>query len=142
MRRAAASRGDAGQPARAAADGVSLLIDAAGAGHHARRRRDQPRVGRDLSIIAHDDVLPHLLAENFAPPLTVTRLPIRDAGPILAQMMVARMAGTPARDLQRTDKVDLIVRGSTGPVPKWGNRMVALEMAGDAGPVLGISRLR
>ena len=29
-------------------------------------------VGRDLSIIAHDDVLPHLLAENFAPPLTVT----------------------------------------------------------------------
>ena len=45
---------------------------------------------------------------------------IRDAGPILAQMMVARMAGTPARDLQRTDKVDLIVRGSTGPVPKWG----------------------
>ena len=77
-------------------------------------------VGRDVSIIAHDDVLPDLLAENFAPPLTVTRLPIRDAGPILAQMMVARMAGTPVRDLQRTDKVDLIVRGSTGPVPKWG----------------------
>jgi LacI family transcriptional regulator len=78
------------------------------------------RIGDDISIIAHDDVLPHLLAENFAPPLTVTRQPIRDAGPILARMMMARMAGTPVRELQRTDKVDLIVRGSTGPVPKWG----------------------
>jgi LacI family transcriptional regulator len=78
------------------------------------------KVGDDLSIISHDDVLPHLLAENFAPALTVTRLPIRDAGPILARMMVARMAGTPPRELQRTDKVDLIVRGSTGPVPKSG----------------------
>jgi LacI family transcriptional regulator len=78
------------------------------------------KVGEDVSIIAHDDVLPHLLAENFAPPLTVTRLPIRDAGPILAAMMMARLAGAPASGLQRTDKVDLIVRGSTGPAPKWG----------------------
>ncbi len=77
-------------------------------------------IGSDLSIIAHDDVLPHLLAENFAPPLTVTRLPIRDAGPVLAQMLVKRMAGVPPEQLQRTDKVDLIVRGSTGPAPKGG----------------------
>jgi hypothetical protein len=34
--------------------------------------------------------------------------------------MVERMAGTPARELQRTDKVDLIVRGSTGPAPHQG----------------------
>jgi LacI family transcriptional regulator len=80
------------------------------------------RVGEDISIISHDDVLPHLLAENFAPPLTVTRLPIRDAGPILAKMMMARMAGTPIEELQRTDKVDLIVRGSTGPAPKGGGQ--------------------
>jgi LacI family transcriptional regulator len=78
------------------------------------------KVGEDVSIIAHDDVLPHLLAENFAPPLTVTRQPIRDAGPILARMMIARLAGTPAWELQRTDKVDLIVRGSTGPAPQSG----------------------
>ena len=78
------------------------------------------KVGSDISIISHDDVLPHLRAENFAPPLTVTRLPIRDAGPILARMMVERMAGEPAKQLQRTDKVDLIVRGSTGPAPHQG----------------------
>lgn len=78
------------------------------------------KVGSDISIISHDDVLPHLRAENFAPPLTVTRLPIRDAGPILAHMMMERMAGAPARELQRTDRVDLIVRGSTGPAPHQG----------------------
>ena len=37
-------------------------------------------VGKDISIIAHDDVLPHMRAEHFSPALTVTRAPIRDAG--------------------------------------------------------------
>ncbi|MEO6014214.1 MAG: substrate-binding domain-containing protein [Devosia sp.] len=78
------------------------------------------KIGEDISIISHDDVLPHLRAENFAPPLTVTRQPIRDAGPVLAQMMIARLAGTPALELQRIDKVDLIVRASTGAAPKSG----------------------
>ena len=77
-------------------------------------------VGQDISIISHDDVLPHLRAENFAPPLSVTRAPIRDAGPALAAMIVARMSGTPAEKLQKTDKVDLIVRASTGAAPKTG----------------------
>jgi LacI family transcriptional regulator len=78
------------------------------------------QIGRDISIISHDDVLPHLLAENFGPPLTVTRSPMRDAAPILARMMIARLAGTPENQLQRTDKVDLIVRASTGPAPRTG----------------------
>ena len=77
-------------------------------------------VGRDVSIISHDDVLPHLRAENFAPPLSVPRAPIRDAGPVLAAMIVARMRGTPPEKLQKTDKVDLIVRASTGAAPKAG----------------------
>ena len=77
-------------------------------------------VGRDVSIISHDDVLPHLRSENFAPPLSVTRAPIRDAGPVLAAMIVERIQGTPAAKLQRTDKVDLIVRASTGAAPFAG----------------------
>jgi LacI family transcriptional regulator len=77
-------------------------------------------VGRDVSIISHDDVLPHLRSENFAPPLTVTRAPIRDAGPVLAAMIVERMRGTAVEKLQRTDKVDLIVRASTGAAPSEG----------------------
>ncbi len=78
------------------------------------------RIGADISIIAHDDVLPHLRSEHFSPPLTVTRSPIRDAGTALAEMIVERIAGVDPAKLQRTVSVDLIARSSTGPVPKWG----------------------
>jgi LacI family transcriptional regulator len=78
------------------------------------------QVGSDISIIAHDDVLPHLRSEHFAPRLTVTRSPIRDAGTALAEMMVLRIAGTDPRELQRIVAADLIVRGSTGLAPNSG----------------------
>jgi LacI family transcriptional regulator len=78
------------------------------------------QVGTDVSIIAHDDVLPHLRSENFAPPLTVTRSPIRDAGAALAEMIVARIGGSDPLTLQRIVKADLIVRASTGAAPNAG----------------------
>lgn len=79
------------------------------------------RVGSDLSIIAHDDVLPHLRSEHFTPALTVTRSPIRDAGTALAEMIVARIGGADPRSLQRIVKADLIVRASTGAAPAGGS---------------------
>lgn len=78
------------------------------------------RIGTDISIIAHDDVLPHLRSEHFSPALTVTRSPIRDAGTALAEMIVARIAGADPLKLQRVASVDLIARSSTGPAPKSG----------------------
>lgn len=78
------------------------------------------RIGSDISIIAHDDVLPHLRSEHFSPALTVTRSPIRDAGTALAEMIVARIGGVDPLKLQRIVSVDLIARSSTGPVPKSG----------------------
>jgi LacI family transcriptional regulator len=78
------------------------------------------QVGSDISIIAHDDVLPHLRSEHFTPALTVTRSPIRDAGTALAEMMVARIGGADARKLQKIVSADLIVRNSTGVAPKSG----------------------
>jgi LacI family transcriptional regulator len=78
------------------------------------------QVGTDLSIIAHDDVLPHLRSEHFSPALTVTRSPIRDAGTALAEMIAARIGGADPRSLQRIVTADLIVRASTGAVPKSG----------------------
>lgn len=78
------------------------------------------RIGTDISIIAHDDVLPHLRSEHFSPALTVTRSPIRDAGTALAEMMVERIGGADPMKLQRIVSVDLIARGSTGPAPKTG----------------------
>ena len=74
-------------------------------------------VGKDVSVIAHDDVLPHMRTEHFAVPLTVTRTPIRDASEHLAVMIVEVIAGTDPRTLQETEAVDLVVRQSTGAVP-------------------------
>lgn len=80
------------------------------------------KIGSDVSIIAHDDVLPHLRSEHFSPALTVTRSPIRDAGTALAEMMVARIAGADPMKLQTIVSVDLIARSSTGPAPKSGEQ--------------------
>lgn len=74
-------------------------------------------IGRDISIIAHDDVLPHLRAEHFNTPLTVTRAPIRDAGSALSHMIIALIGGSEPKSLQHIAPVDLIVRGSTGAAP-------------------------
>ncbi len=76
--------------------------------------------GRDISIIGHDDVLPHFRSEHFAIPLTVTRAPIRDAGTRLAEMMGAVLEGKNPAVLQYTQKTDLIVRASTGAAPQGG----------------------
>jgi LacI family transcriptional regulator len=80
------------------------------------------QVPADVSIIAHDDVLPHLRSEHFTPALTVTRSPIRDAGTALAEMIVARVGGADPKSLQRIVPADLIVRASTGAAPKLGGR--------------------
>lgn len=79
------------------------------------------QVPADISIIAHDDVLPHLRSEHFTPPLTVTRSPIRDAGTALAEMMVEVIGGADPKGLQRIVSADLIVRGSTAAAKTGGD---------------------
>ena len=72
----------------------------------------------DLSIIAHDDVVPQLRASHLNPALTVTRAPLKDAYAPLATHLIALIDGTPARDLQTYLTAEFIVRDSTGPVPE------------------------
>ena len=79
-------------------------------------------IGTDISIIAHDDVLPHLRSEHFSTPLTVTRIPIREAGLALADMIHRRIGGAEPKSLQKTANVDLIVRNSTGAAPQEGEQ--------------------
>ncbi len=74
-------------------------------------------IGRDISIISHDDGLSSMKTENFSVPLTVTRSPIRDAGIELAAMLRAIVTGRQTAPVQRIVPVDLIVRGSTAPAP-------------------------
>lgn len=77
-------------------------------------------VGRDVSVVAHDDVLPHMRSEHFPTPLTVTRSPIRDASVHIADMISQIIAGRDAKSLQIVASVDLIVRSSTARVPPKG----------------------
>lgn len=77
-------------------------------------------LGRDVSIIAHDDGLPAVRADLIGLPLTTTYSPIRPAGARLAEMLLALIAGTPAEELREVWPVELILRASTGPAPAAG----------------------
>lgn len=74
------------------------------------------QLGRDVSLIAHDDVFPYLKAENFSTPLTTTRSSIRQAGIRIAERLIGEVAGIVASPQQEIWKAELIVRASTGPV--------------------------
>lgn len=70
----------------------------------------------DISIIAHDDALPDTRAISFAPPLTVTRAPLRDSSAPLADILVRRIQGDPLSELQVMVPDQFIERQSTGPL--------------------------
>lgn len=84
-----------------------------------RAARDQGlTVGRDISIVAHDDGLPFLRAETLDPPLAATVSPIRSGGLRIAELLLARIEGTPAQDLQEVWPAELVFRSSVGPCRK------------------------
>ena len=70
-------------------------------------------VGRDLAVLAHDDAPPHIRAEDFRPPLTVTSAPLADACVPLARMLARRVRDPNALAEQIVDDVSLLVRQST-----------------------------
>lgn len=75
------------------------------------------RPGRDVSLIAHDDVLPLLKPENFSVPLTTTRSSLRAAGIRIGHRLIDRIKGHEVGDVTELWKAELVVRESTGPVP-------------------------
>ena len=74
-------------------------------------------VGKDVSMIAHDDVFPYLNAETMAPPMSTTRSSIRKAGWRIAELALELLGGRPPETIQELWPVDLILRQSTGPGP-------------------------
>ncbi|MBA5776034.1 substrate-binding domain-containing protein [Stappia sp. F7233] len=71
-------------------------------------------IGKDVSVIAHDDGLPFLKAETLDPPLATTVSPIRAGGYRLAELLLARINGNPPEDLREVAPVDLVFRASIG----------------------------
>jgi LacI family transcriptional regulator len=75
------------------------------------------RLGEDISLIAHDDVLPLLKPESFSVPLTTTRSSLRAAGARIAQRLIGTVKQAGPFPEQELWKTELIVRASTGPAP-------------------------
>jgi len=72
-------------------------------------------IGKDISLISHDDGLPFLNAEGLVPSLTTTTSSIRAAGSRVAELLLERIERPEGELPQELWNVDLIVRGSTGP---------------------------
>jgi LacI family transcriptional regulator len=72
------------------------------------------RLGEDISLIAHDDVLPLLKPENFSVPLTTTRSSLRAAGVRVAERLIGGVKELGPYPEQELWKTELIVRASTG----------------------------
>ncbi len=73
-------------------------------------------IGKDVSLIAHDDGLPFLNAEGLQPTLTTVRSSIRAAGSRVAELLINMINEVDSSQPHELWTVDLIVRGSTGPV--------------------------
>jgi LacI family transcriptional regulator len=73
-------------------------------------------IGKDISLIAHDDRLHEIRAESFDPPLTATQSSIGDAGKRLVALLIAQLTDPTAAFVSEIWPVDLVVRESTGPL--------------------------
>ncbi len=81
-----------------------------------RAARDTDRIiGKDLSLIAHDDGLDAIRPETLTPALTTTFSSIHAAGMRVAEIAMAITNGADPAALREIWPVDLVFRGSTVP---------------------------
>lgn len=94
---------------------LSSMIIALGA----RRAIDELglHIGRDISIIIHDDDLSYMKNGEDVPIFTATRSSVREAGRLAAEMLLATIAGTAPKPSSRLLEAELIIGQSTGPAP-------------------------
>ena len=110
----AAERFLAGKP-RPTALVVSSMMMALGAFRAIRAAGLE--LGRDISMIAHDDVFPFLNADRMVPTMSTTRSSIRAAGTRIAELAIEILNGRSVAGVHEVWPVDLVIRASTGPAP-------------------------
>lgn len=69
-------------------------------------------VATDISVVAHDDVLPRYRASAFYPALTVTRSPLKNSWGPLAKFLSGSINGDALKDLQQVAGFEFIERAS------------------------------
>jgi LacI family transcriptional regulator len=77
-------------------------------------------VPRDVSVVAHDDLLPQADTARFHPPLTVTRLGLEAAFEPLARLFGGLSADKNVEALFAEQAAEFVVRGSTAIPPAIG----------------------
>lgn len=75
-------------------------------------------MGRDISVIIHDDDLSYLKNGDDVPIFTATRSSVREAGRIAAEMLLAIIAQGGKDPQFRLLEAELIIGQSTGPAPR------------------------
>ena len=89
----------------------SSLAQASGVQRVARELGFQ--IGKDISLIAHDDRLHEFRAETFDPPLTATQSSIGSAGKRVVELLISHLREPAAPMPSEVWPVDLVVRSST-----------------------------
>lgn len=74
-------------------------------------------VPQDVSVVAHDDLLPLAETGLFLPPVTVTESPLHVSWTPLADILMGALAGDALESLQQLGELTLIRRASSGPAP-------------------------
>ena len=75
-------------------------------------------VGRDVSIIIHDDELSYLPNGGEVPLFTATRSSVREAGRLSAEMLLSLIARPDLGPQEHLLEAELIIGQSTGPAPR------------------------
>ncbi|MCB6177246.1 substrate-binding domain-containing protein [Rhodobacter sp. Har01] len=76
------------------------------------------KLGRDVSVIIHDDDLSYMKNGEDVPIFTATRSSVRDAGRIAAEMLLGLIARPQDPPPTRLLEADLVIGQSTGPAPR------------------------
>ncbi len=74
-------------------------------------------MGRDMSVVTHDDALSYLQNGGDVPIFTATRSSVRDAGRQVGEMLLNKIENPGAAESNRLLEAQLTVGQSTGPVP-------------------------
>jgi LacI family transcriptional regulator len=75
-------------------------------------------MGKDVSVITHDDALSYLQNGGDVPIFTATRSSVRDAGRKLAEILLASITNPLSAPKQELLEAELMVGSSTGPAPR------------------------
>jgi LacI family transcriptional regulator len=99
---------------------TALLAASMISGMGARRAVEERgmEMGRDVSIIIHDDDLSYMKNGEDVPIFTATRSSVREAGRLAAEMLLSLVADPTLGPQTRMLEAELIIGQSTGPAPR------------------------